>query len=180
MLRPAVAAANCARAGKASGLDIGRRSPSIIKDRNRLVLRGRPDRVPGRRQAVNDSPKTALSSGGGPNRLSKLLLQRGIFSSGLAIIPDQTPLFRRISKAPRGHYYDDGHQQKYDPRGCSFLKNWLASNGYLTSRRTRWHRRHPVRVNFRGRDPVDADDDPFEGFRHSHQSRPDRDGDSGP
>src|ERR1700674_3949916 len=64
MLRPAVAAANSARPGKASGLDIARRSPSVKKP-GYGVLRGRSDKVPGRRQPVNDSPKTALSPGTG-------------------------------------------------------------------------------------------------------------------
>jgi hypothetical protein len=54
--------------------------PVDKKGRMWRAVRGRSDKVPGRRQAVNDSPKTALSSGGGPNRLSKLPLQREIFS----------------------------------------------------------------------------------------------------
>jgi len=36
----------------------------------------------------------------------------------------------------------------------------LASNGYHTSCRTRRRRQQLFRIDFRGRDPFDADDDP--------------------
>src|SRR3954466_8162551 len=64
MLRPAVAAANCDRAGKASGLDIGR-APVAEKARYGRAATGRPPKVPGRGEAVNDRRRTALSPGTG-------------------------------------------------------------------------------------------------------------------
>src|SRR5260370_37415869 len=59
-------------------------------------------------------------------------------------------------------------------------QNWLASNGYLTSCRTRRRRQQLFCVDLRGRDAFDADDDPAAGIRHSHQHHPDRLGDSDP
>jgi hypothetical protein len=45
--------------------------PVDKKGRIWRAVRGRSDKVPGRRQAVNDSPKTALSAGVEVNRLSE-------------------------------------------------------------------------------------------------------------
>src|ERR1700738_3114904 len=63
MLRPAVAATNCARAGETSGLDIGRRRLSVEETRNSRARRGRCRKVPGQEEAVNEVRKTALSPG---------------------------------------------------------------------------------------------------------------------
>src|SRR5258708_33831170 len=66
MLRPAVAIANNARAGKTRGLDIGRRRPSLKKDtRCGHAGRDRSPKVPKRGEAVNEGAKTALSGGTG-------------------------------------------------------------------------------------------------------------------
>src|SRR5260370_17657800 len=66
MLRPAVAIAKNARAGKTRGLDIGRRRPSLKKNtRWGHAGRDRSPKVPKRGEAVNEGPKTALSVGPG-------------------------------------------------------------------------------------------------------------------
>src|SRR5258708_37314620 len=66
MLRPAVAIANNARAGKTRGLDIGRRRPSLKKNtRCGHAGRDRSPKVPKRGEAVNEGAKTALSAAWG-------------------------------------------------------------------------------------------------------------------
>src|SRR5450631_2707235 len=63
MLRPAVAATNCASAGETRGLDIERRRLSLDKCLNRPCRAGRSPKVPAPGGAVNEMPKTALSPG---------------------------------------------------------------------------------------------------------------------
>src|SRR6266852_4311424 len=98
--------------------------------------------------------------------------------SGGAGIPEKTSFFARIPKAPRGHY-DEGARRTLIAKTFT-PQNWLASNGYLTSCRTRRRRQQPFRIDVRGRDPFDADDDPAAGIRHPHQHHPDRVSDSDP
>src|SRR5882724_9615450 len=54
MLRPAVAATNCARAGKARGLDIGRRRLSLKRPDTGHSARDRSPKVPRAGEAVNE------------------------------------------------------------------------------------------------------------------------------
>ena len=71
MLRPAVAATNCASAGRTSGLDIGRRRLSVQKSLDTAMpQRDRARKVPACGEAVNDglSTRRARRSAGGPAR----------------------------------------------------------------------------------------------------------------
>src|ERR1019366_5704484 len=100
MLRPAVAATNCVRAGKTSGLDIGRRRLWAEKTPDMAMQGIWPCRacpvhkLPGRGEAVNDGRKTALSAG---RRTPAKAGREPNFWPGLAGIPDKTSLFPRIS-----------------------------------------------------------------------------------
>src|SRR3979411_1777465 len=65
MLQPAVAATNCARAGKIAGLNIGWGACRWKKPCYGHARRDRCHKVPGRGKAVNDGPTTTLSPGPG-------------------------------------------------------------------------------------------------------------------
>src|SRR3981081_3364747 len=65
MLQPAVAATNCARAGKTTGLNIGWGACRWKKPCYGHARRDRCHKVPGRGKAVNDGPTAALSPGPG-------------------------------------------------------------------------------------------------------------------
>src|SRR6266481_8026041 len=91
--------------------------------------------------------------------------------------PREYVAFAHIPKGPRGHY-DEGARRTLIAKTFT-PQNWLASNGYLTSCRTRRRRQQLFRIDVRGRDPFDADDDPAAGIRHPHQHHPDRVSDSG-
>src|SRR2546430_10972091 len=101
------------------------------------------------------------------------------FWPALTIISDKTSLFRRIPK-PSPTHYDVGRSLEHDRKICPFLEKLVDPYGYLTSDRTCRYSGHAVRVSFCRRDDDDADDDPFEGFRHSLQRRSDRDRGSDP
>src|ERR1700688_2804776 len=99
MLRPVVAATNCSKAGKTSGLDIGRRRP--VAGRN---LNGRDLHVTGPQsaQAGGDRQRDAensviarprLRSADSARRRSREPGGSGIFWPGLDRIPDKTLVF---------------------------------------------------------------------------------------
>src|SRR5712664_689093 len=92
--------------------------------------------------------------------------------------PRENVAFAHIPTGPRGHY-DEGARRTLIAKTFT-PQNWLASNGYLTSCRTRRRRQQLFRIDVRGRDPFDADDDPAAGIRHPHQHHPDRVSDSDP
>src|SRR5260370_30569222 len=139
MLRPAVAATNCAKAGKTTGSDMGDGAP----------VNGRePEgpKVPGREEAVNDGPKTALSQGPGtrPSRRGSGRGKRGDPSvlrnirgdlqsrrlrqslTGIGRNPPQNVAFSPYIKSSRGQY-DDWCAFEHCPRDWSHRKTWIAS-----------------------------------------------------
>src|SRR3984893_16125373 len=129
MLRPAVAAANAARPGKASGLDIARRSGSVKSPDTACCAR--PVRQSARAVAARQRrPENSVIVGKGESRPSP---KRSYWPGG-AIIPDKTSLSPRISKTPPAHY--DGGALEQNREKPSLRENWLASNGYVSSRRT--------------------------------------------
>src|SRR5882724_8568333 len=160
MLRPAVAATNCAKPGNASGLDILEASPIVLKTRFWPSLSGK---VPPPGRAVNDGRRPALSRGiAGPACPDEN------FCPGLLQIPDKTSPFLRISRVSAERYDDHaGPRVSIMPRTLdtqdSGLEELVGPNGYLTSRRTRRRRRQLFRLDLRGRDAVDANDDPAPG-----------------
>src|SRR5882672_10880247 len=98
MLRPAVAATNCAKPGNASGLDILEASPIVLKTRFWPSLSGK---VPPPGRAVNDGRRPALSRGiAGPACPDEN------FCPGLLQIPDKTSPFLRISRVSAERYDD--------------------------------------------------------------------------
>src|SRR6201999_3867526 len=57
----------------------------------------------------------------------------------------------------------------------SIASRLVGSDGYVTSRTTRWHRRDVVRLVLRGSHDHHADDDSVARLCHPHQHHPDRD-----
>ena len=197
MLRPAVAATNCARGGEnSSGFDIGRRRLSVKgnglvghagRDRSRQSAQAGGGR---QRRPENSSYRGAgISPESGPGvRLwtkgSGIGLRyndpegvKASFWPALPGIHDKTSLFPRISK-PGANIMMMGAPDSDPPR--DFASKLVGPDGYLTSRRACRHGRHLVRLGFRRRHDHDADHDPVAGIRHPHQSRPDRDRDPEP
>src|SRR5882762_5725728 len=161
MLRPAVAATNCAKAGKTTGSDMGDRAPVDA----RKPERAQSARAGGGRQrrpenSVITGPGTGLSRRGPDARSARpgalrnirkracCASERGNPWPGLAGIPDKTPLFLRMSKAPVDTMMT-GALWNTAPRACS-LQNWVASDGYLTSCRTRRRRQQVFCIDLRG------------------------------
>ena len=128
------------------------------------------DKVPGPGVGVNDGPKTALSRRtaasvlplvrrsllgeggwrGGKRKRSRLDVcfraassSQGRISAGIGEFHGQIAAFSRYIKR-LGQIYDGGNKT----RESSFLHNWLAPDGYLTSCRTRRNRRPVVRLRF--------------------------------
>src|SRR5258708_3897723 len=106
---------------------------------------GAPTKCPGSGRPSTRGRKQRYRGGGGKSGFGSARGKSGIFWPGLAIIPDKTLLFPRISRAPRGHY-DDGRRSRIAK--LITLEGWLAPNGYVPSRRTCRHSWHPVRVGF--------------------------------
>lgn len=82
------------------------------------------DKVPGRRQVVNDSPKTALSTGGDVEIRLSGAHRKPEFFGRTGYNPVKTSLFRRISKAPRAHYADGA--RRITIAGPLTPQRWLA------------------------------------------------------
>src|ERR1700686_5533215 len=127
MLRPAVAAANCARAEKRSGLDIGRRLPVAGRTLKRSCL-ARP--VPQGAQAGGDRQRDAENSVIGRYRLRGAVrpgaaLERagpaGNFLAGYLYNHRQNVAFSPYIKSCRGHY-DAGSALHHGPRNHSLRK----------------------------------------------------------
>src|SRR5579863_7377079 len=168
MLRPAVAATNWARAGKTSGLDMGKRRLSVQRKSNPAVPGTiRCHKVPGSAEAVN---------GAGDEAAAAPAAERD-FCPGPVATTDKTSSFLRISKAPCA-LYASGRAEKTRFAEHFIPDNWLVSHGYVTSRSTRRRRQQLFRLDFRGCNPLDADHDPAAGICHPHQYPADRVGDS--
>ena len=183
MLRPAVAATNCARAGKASGLDIGRRRLSMEKagsghagrDRRRQSARAaaRPSTTARKQRyrAIRGRPRLSHATVAGKRRN---------FGRDPALIPDKTSLFRRISKAPADIMMTRLGRRHTTARNRSLLKiGWLPMDTSHLAEHAGTAGSLFASVFVVATDH-DADHDPAAGVRHSHQHRADRDRDPEP
>src|SRR4051794_17546838 len=170
MLRRVVAVTNCANAESSIGLDIPGGTCSVCK---RAPIGHSRDRI-----------GQSARAGDGRQRYSATAIWAGIAGGGAAggavrdvsdapavVFPDKTPPIAHISIVTA-----DTMIFRLEPPGASLIpQNWLAPNGYLTSRTTSRRCRQFLCLDFRGCDTVDANDDPAARVRDPHQHPFDRD-----
>src|SRR5438552_4804946 len=138
MLRPAVEATKCARAGGTSGLDIGRGRLSLEKYLIRSFCMTVPTKCPGggrastivetalsadRRAEMTDVPREARAECAASRKYPRSPA-RAEFLRGIGWNPGQNVAFSPYIKGSRGHY-DDGRARIRPPNSRS-LKAWLA------------------------------------------------------
>jgi hypothetical protein len=154
--------------------------PTRCPGRARSSTRGRKQRYPP--GAGNKAVGARTTTSHGDARRRRLLLcraGRGEFSlPGVSDNSDKTSPFPIYQNLPAAITMTAARRTLIAKTLTP--KDWLASNGYLTSCRTRRRRRQLFCNDLRGCDPFDADHDSAAGIRHPHQHHPDRLGDPDP